>query len=126
MKNKYYSILPIGGVEEIGSNMTLIRTPTEDIIIDCGMLFPYEECFNINYLIPDFSELDPTRVKSIIITHGHEDHIGALGHLLKKFPDLTVYTTNFSLHLIQKKLEEFKIKMNFKVYGRMMPLFLMM
>ena len=117
MKNKYYSILPIGGVEEIGSNMTLVRTPTEDIIIDCGMLFPYEECFNINYLIPDFSELDPTRVKSIIITHGHEDHIGALGHLLKEFPDLTVYTTNFSLHLIQKKLEEFKIKLNFKLYG---------
>ncbi len=117
MKNKYYSILPLGGVEEIGSNMTLIRTEAEDIIIDCGMLFPYEECFSINYLIPDFSELDPARVKSIIITHGHEDHIGALGHLLREFPDLIVYTTNFSLHLIQKKLEEFKVKLNYKVYA---------
>lgn len=117
MKNKFYSILPLGGVEEIGSNMTLIRTPSEDIIIDCGMLFPYEECFDINYLIPDFSELDPGRVKSIIITHGHEDHIGALSHLLKEFPDLTVYASNFTLHLIQKKLEEHKIKCNFKIYS---------
>lgn len=117
MKNKYFSVLPIGGVEEIGSNMTLIRTPSEDIIIDCGMLFPYEECFDINYLIPDFSALDPARVNSIIITHGHEDHIGALGHLLKAFPDITVYASSFTLHLIQKKLEEHKVKLNYKLYN---------
>lgn len=116
MKNKYFSVLPIGGVEEIGSNMTLIRTPNEDIIIDCGMLFPYEECFDINYLIPDFSLLDPARLKSIVITHGHEDHIGALGHLLREFPDLTVYATQFTLHLIRRKLEEYKIDLNFKLY----------
>lgn len=116
MKNKYFSVLPIGGVEEIGSNMTMIRSIDEDIIIDCGMLFPYEECFDINYLIPDFSLLDAARVKNIIITHGHEDHIGALGHLLKAFPDLTVWVTPFTLHLIQRKLEEHKISMNYQVY----------
>ncbi len=116
MKNKYFSVLPIGGVEEIGSNMTMIRSTDEDIIIDCGMLFPYEECFDINYLIPDFSLLDAARVKNIIITHGHEDHIGALGHLLKAFPDLTVWVTPFTLHLIQRKLEEHKISMNYQVY----------
>ncbi len=116
MKNKYFSVLPIGGVEEIGSNMTLIRTADEDIIIDCGMLFPYEECFDISYLIPDFSLLDASRVKSIIITHGHEDHIGALGHLLKEFPDITVYTTKFTHSLIQRKLEEFKITMKYQLY----------
>lgn len=116
MKNKYFSILPIGGVEEIGSNMTLIRTPDEDILIDCGMLFPYEECFDINYLIPDFSLLDPSRLTSIIITHGHEDHIGGLGHLLKDFPDITVYISKFTLHLVQKKLEEHKITMKYEMY----------
>jgi ribonuclease J len=58
LKNKYFSILPIGGVDEIGSNMTLIRTESEDIDIDCGLLFTYEECFDINYLVTDFSLLD--------------------------------------------------------------------
>jgi ribonuclease J len=116
LKNKYFSVLPIGGVEEIGSNMTLIRSSDEDIIIDCGMLFPYEECFDINYLIPDFSMIDPARCRNIIITHGHEDHIGALSHLLKAFPDLTVWVTPFTLHLIQKKLEEHKISMHYQVY----------
>lgn len=116
MKNNYFSVIPVGGVQEIGSNMTLIKTKEEDIVIDCGMLFPYEECFDINYLIPDFSLLKPDRFKSIIITHGHEDHIGGLSHLLKKFPDVTVYVTPFTLHLIQKKLEEHKIKMNYMIY----------
>lgn len=116
MKNKYFSVLPIGGVQEIGSNMTVIRTPDEDIVIDCGMLFPYEECFDINYLIPDFSSLNRERFHSIVITHGHEDHIGALAHLLKEFPDITVYASKFTLHLIQKKLEEHKVSMTYKVY----------
>jgi ribonuclease J len=96
--------------------MTLIRTEDEDVIIDCGMLFPYEECFDINYLIPDFSTLDSSRISSIIITHGHEDHIGGLGHLLKEFPGITVYATEFTLHLIQKKLEEYQVKLNYKIY----------
>ncbi len=117
MKNKYFSVLPIGGVEEIGSNMTLITTEDEQIVIDCGMLFPYEECFAINYLIPDFSLLDPEKLTSIIITHGHEDHIGALAHLLQAFPDITVYATNFTLHLIQKKLEEHKVRLKYQIYN---------
>ncbi len=115
MKNKYFSLLPLGGVQEIGSNMTLIRTNSEDIIIDCGMLFPYEECFDINYLIPDFSILESERVKSIIITHGHEDHIGALAHLLKLFPSIKVFVTKFSLHLIQRKLEEHGLSLNYEL-----------
>ncbi len=109
-------MLPIGGVEEIGSNMTLIRTADEDIIIDCGMLFPYEECFDINYLIPDFGLIVPNRCKSIIITHGHEDHIGALGHLLREFPEMKVYATRFTLNLIQMKLEEYNVRLTYQEY----------
>jgi ribonuclease J len=105
----------MGGVQEIGSNMTLIRTSSEDIIIDCGMLFPYEECFDINYLIPDFSNLDPERINSIIITHGHEDHIGGLSHLLKVFPDIKVYVTKFTLHLIKRKLDEHGLRLNYEL-----------
>lgn len=108
--------MPIGGVEEIGSNMTLITTVSEQIVIDCGLLFPYEECFDINYLIPDFSLLDPEKFKSIIITHGHEDHIGGLVHLVKAYPEITVYVTKFALHLIQKKFEEHKVHLNYKLY----------
>lgn len=117
LKNQNFSILPIGGVEEIGSNMTLIRTPDEEIVIDCGMLFPYEECFDINYLIPDFSILDKSKLTSIIITHGHEDHIGGLAHFLKEFPEVKVYATKFTLHLIQRKLEEHKVSMDYVLYN---------
>ncbi len=116
MNNKYFSVLPIGGVDEIGSNMTLIRTSDEDVIIDCGLLFPYEECFDINYLIPDFGLINPARAKNIIITHGHEDHIGGLLHLLKEFPEITVWVTSFTLQLIQKKLEEHKIKLHYQLF----------
>jgi ribonuclease J len=117
LKNKYFSLQPVGGVDEIGSNMTLIRGADEDIIIDCGLLFPYEECFDINYLIPDFSQIDPKRCQNIIITHGHEDHIGALAHLLKEVPQITVWVTPFTLHLIQKKLTEHKVNLNYKIYS---------
>lgn len=96
--------------------MTLIRTQDEDIIIDCGMLFPYEDFFDINYLIPDFSHLDSKRIKSIIITHGHEDHIGALGHLLKQLPDITVHVNRFTLKLLHQKMEEFGVSPNYQLY----------
>jgi ribonuclease J len=116
LNNHLLSIQPLGGVEEIGSNMTLLTTSNEQILIDCGMLFPYEDCFDINYLIPDFKHLDASQLSSIIITHGHEDHIGGLVHLLKEFPNITVYATPFCLQLIQRKLEEHKINMNFQIY----------
>lgn len=117
MKNKYFSILPIGGVEEIGSNMTLIRTEKEDIVIDCGLLFPYEECFDINYLVPDFSIINPEKLTAIIITHGHEDHIGGLVQFLKEFPGTKVYLTEFTLYLIKKKFEEYNMTLNYELYS---------
>jgi len=117
LKNSSFSIIPIGGVEEIGSNMTIVRTENEDVVIDCGLLFPYEECFDINYLIPDFKFLDPKRVKSLILTHGHEDHIGGIQHFINFFPDATIYLTPFCLNLIQKKLSESKTNFKYVIYN---------
>jgi len=113
---KSFSIMPLGGVEEIGSNMTLIKTSNEDILIDCGILFPYEDFFDIRYLIPDFSILDPSRLTSIIITHGHEDHIGAIAHLISDFPHIKIYATKFAHNLISKKLAEKKLTCQYHLY----------
>ncbi|MBY0515811.1 MAG: ribonuclease J [Bacteriovoracaceae bacterium] len=111
-----FSLMPMGGVGEIGSNMTLVRTHTQDIIIDCGLLFPYENFFNINYLIPDFSALDIDKLAGIVITHGHEDHIGALTHFIEKFPEITIYATEFTQDLIKRKTEERNILPKFETY----------
>lgn len=115
MKNNF-SLMPLGGVEEIGSNMTLIRTNHEDILIDCGILFPYEDFFDINYLIPDFSILDASRLTSIVITHAHEDHIGALSHLISAFPHIKIYATKFAHNLISKKVGEKKLTFQYHLY----------
>jgi ribonuclease J len=111
-----FSLMPIGGVGEIGSNHTLVRAGDTDIVIDCGILFPHEDAFDINYLIPDFSKLDLARLKAVVITHGHEDHIGALPHLLALHPELPVYATGFTRLLIQRKCEERKISPRFVPY----------
>lgn len=106
MKSPVLSLMPVGGVGEIGSNHTLLRTPSHDILIDCGLLFPYEDFFDINYLIPDFSFIVPERLRAMVITHGHEDHIGALPHFLERFPDVPIYASAFTQALILRKCEE--------------------
>jgi len=116
MMSSLFSLTPIGGVGEIGSNFTLISTPDNDVIIDCGLLFPYEDFFDINYLIPDFKFIDPKRLSAIIITHGHEDHIGALIHLLARFPHLPIYAGRFTQELIKKKSIERNITPQFVTY----------
>ncbi len=103
MKNQYLKIEPVGGIGQIGSNMTLIQGPTDTILIDAGILFPYEDFFDINYLIPDLSTI-PTP-SHLVITHGHEDHIGAVLHVVKQFPNIKVVASPFTAALIRKKLE---------------------
>lgn len=116
MSKLSFSLMPIGGVGEIGSNMTLVRFPDGEILIDCGLLFPYENFFDINYLIPDLSFIDQSKLSAIIITHGHEDHIGALTHLIAKLPKLPIYASPFTQDLIRKKCEEKKLTPNFVTY----------
>lgn len=112
-----FSIRPIGGLGQIGSNMMEVKTNASSFIIDCGILFPYEDTFSINYLIPNFNHLETP--ECIFITHGHEDHIGALAHLVEKFPGITIFSPPFSRELIKRKFEFYprKLKYNLQTAG---------
>jgi len=96
-------ITPVGGVGQIGSNITMVQGKHDTILIDAGILFPYEDFFDIDYLIPDLSTIPVP--SHLIITHGHEDHIGAVLHVIKKFPNIKVLASPFTTELIRKKLE---------------------
>ncbi|MBY0416367.1 MAG: ribonuclease J [Bdellovibrionales bacterium] len=103
MSKALIKITPVGGVGQIGSNMTLVQGDNDTIIIDAGILFPYEDFFDIDYLIPDLDSIpEPSH---LVITHGHEDHIGAVLHVVKKFPKIKVLASPFTAGLIRKKLE---------------------
>ena len=106
MSDKSVEIIPLGGVGEFGLNMMLIRCDGEAIIIDAGMGFPEDEP-GINIVIPDFSVVDKYRdeITALFLTHGHEDHIGAVPFLLKEI-DLPIYGTRLTLARVENKLVE--------------------
>jgi ribonuclease J len=103
--------VPLGGLDEIGKNMTAVRQESGIIVVDAGIAFPDEEMPGIDLVLPDFTYLRerPDEIRGIVLTHGHEDHVGALPYVLREF-DVPVYGTRLTLGLVQSKLEEFGIK----------------
>lgn len=105
MNNHDLKIYPMGGVAEIGSNMTIFEFDEHLVVIDYGILFPFEDFFDINYLIVDTTSLKKNKKPiTLFITHGHEDHIGAVVHFLKEFPQAQVYAPRLAKELILAKL----------------------
>lgn len=109
--NDKLKIIPLGGLNEIGKNITVIEYKDDIILIDCGLSFPEDEMLGIDVVIPDISYLlkNKDKVKAIFLTHGHEDHIGSLPYILKKI-DVPIYGTKLTLGLVEKKIKEHNLK----------------
>ncbi|HEX3466762.1 MAG TPA: ribonuclease J [Candidatus Elarobacter sp.] len=106
----FLRIVPLGGCGEIGRNMTVIETNDDLVAVDCGLMFPDEEMFGVDIVINDFTYLRERadKFRGLLVTHGHEDHIGGIPYLLREFPQLPVVGTPLSLALIRAKLKEHK------------------
>jgi ribonuclease J len=104
-------VVPLGGLDEIGKNMTVVRQDSGMILVDAGLAFPDEEMPGIDLVLPDFTYLreHADEIRGIALTHGHEDHVGALPYVLREF-EVPVYGTKLTLGLVRSKLEEFGIK----------------
>lgn len=104
-------IIPLGGIGEIGKNMTVIEYGPDMIVIDCGLCFPREDMLGVDYVIPDITYLkkNKERIRAVLITHGHEDHIGATPYLLPII-GAPVYGTDLTLALVETKLAEHKVE----------------
>ncbi len=105
--NSKLKIIPLGGLEQIGMNITAFEYEDSIIVVDCGLAFPEDDMLGIDLVIPDITYLKDNiqKVKGFVITHGHEDHIGALSYVLKEM-NLPIYATKLTMGIIENKLKE--------------------
>ncbi|MFD3156464.1 ribonuclease J [Haloimpatiens sp. FM7330] len=115
-ENDKIKIIPLGGLNEIGKNLTVIEYKNEIIVIDCGLQFPDDEMLGIDVVIPDVNYLikNKEKVKGIFLTHGHEDHIGALPYVLKQI-NVPIYGTKLTLAIVETKLKEHRLLSSVKM-----------
>ena len=112
-------IIPLGGLDEIGKNMTAFECGSDIIIVDCGMGFPDEDMYGIDIVLPDISYLksNAEKIRGMILTHGHEDHIGAVPYVLREL-DVPIYTTPLTAALVELKLEEHDLLYNTQIFTK--------
>ncbi len=112
-------IIPLGGLGEIGKNMTAFECGSDIIVVDCGMGFPDEDMYGIDIVLPDISYLrsNADRIRGMILTHGHEDHIGAVPYVLREL-DIPIYTTPLTAALVELKLEEHDLLYNTQIFTK--------
>src|SRR5437879_361463 len=111
MTDQKLQVVPLSGLGEFGMNMTAIRYGEDIIVIDSGMMFPDAELLGVDLVMPDLTFLKDniTQVRALILTHGHEDHIGAVPYFLTEI-DVPVYGTAFTLALVDRRLEEYELE----------------
>jgi len=111
MSDHKLQVIPLGGLGEFGMNMTAIRYKDDIIIVDCGMMFPEAELLGVDLVMPDLTYLkeNQEQIRAVVLTHGHEDHIGAVPYFLSEI-DVPVYGTDFTLALVDRRLEEYELE----------------
>lgn len=116
--NNSIKVIPLGGLGEIGKNITAFEYGDEIVVIDCGVSFPEEEMYGVDLVIPDITYLlnNASKVKGIFLTHGHEDHIGSLPYILKQL-NVPVYGTRLTLGIVETKLKEHNMDKECELHG---------
>src|SRR5476649_792770 len=106
MSDQVLRVIPLGGLGEVGKNMTVFESGGETIVIDSGLAFPRDEHLGVDLILPDFSYVRDREIRAVLLTHAHEDHVGSLPYLLRETRVKEIWATRLTLGLVHSKLDE--------------------